>query len=329
MWGGMTVALIGLVGLATYLAGGTKTPIPHAFYIPVVIAAGMFGIPGGMVAAALAGVVCGPWMPLDVGAGLAQTTSGWLIRMGFFLVIGLVVGIGRDRVTRLREARQDFLSVVSHELRTPLASILGFASLLGDESDHVGDHERREFAAIILREATELSNVVDHYVVESRLEDSALFIESSPTDIRRVAEIVLDGLPDDIVSGRISIEGSEVICLADPLRVRQIVRSMINNALAYTADRLLIAISANKTTGQLTVTDRGPRPAAQRNLLNPISDIVTNTMGGLTTKPAPTLITPLGLGLAVSRDLARRMGGGLHYEVNKYTEITLRLPLQR
>ncbi len=321
VWAGGILGLTVLAAALTYLAGGTKTPIPHAFYLPVVVAAGAFGVRGGLGGAILAGIACGPLMPLDVAAGQPQPTSGWLIRLGFFLSVGLVVGLGRNRLIELSRARQDFLSVVSHELRTPLAAVVGFASLLNDRADRVADPESREFAELILKEASELSNVVDHYVVEGRLKDEALFIDSRATDLRRIVEIVLEGIPVD-VRQRVDVDGSDVICRADPLRLRQIMRSMVNNALAYTPNGLRIAITADKSYGEVAITD-GDGPGAKLGLtrLNPLS--------GIASRPTPTLATPLGIGLAVSRDLARRMGGNLYYEVSESTEFKLRLPLHK
>lgn len=96
---------------------------------------------------------------------------------------------------------------------------------------------------------------------------------------------------------------------------------MINNALA-TPDRLLIDISADRRHGELTITDT-----------TPVDSVIAQPQGrrieGTMAKPSPTAQTSLGIGLAVSRDLAKRMGGELHYNINGRTEIKLRLPLQR
>jgi signal transduction histidine kinase len=175
VWVGVVSGLLALSGMLTYLSGGTRTPLPHVFYIPIVVAAGAFGLRGGLATAVVAGVISGPVMPLDVDAGLSQPTSGWVIRLGFFVLVAVVVGVGRNRLLELSQARQSFLNVVSHELRTPLASVVGFASLLTDRAAELSREEAEEFAALILKEATELSNVVDHYVLEGRLSDSALF----------------------------------------------------------------------------------------------------------------------------------------------------------
>lgn len=67
------------------------------------------------------------------------------------------------------------------------------------------------------------------------MSDEALFIDTHPTDLRKIIDIVLSGLPPHVVDDRVRVTGSDVVCLADPLRLRQVLRSMVNNALAYTS----------------------------------------------------------------------------------------------
>ena len=81
--GGLVVAY-----LATYAAGGTKTALPHAFYVPVIVAAVRFHGRGAFVVAIAAGVTAGPLMPLDVATGSRQDTINWLTRLLTFVLIG-------------------------------------------------------------------------------------------------------------------------------------------------------------------------------------------------------------------------------------------------
>lgn len=312
--------LIGLSYFVTLAMGGTRTPAPHLFYLPVVLAAGIFGVRAGLVAAVFAGVVCGPLMPLDASAGTPQSTSGWLVRLGFFLIIALVVGYGRNRLLALSRAQERFLSVVSHELRTPLASVVGFATILNDGTRTIADDERDEFVQLILKESVEMSNVVDHYVVESRLDGSGLFIDPKPTDLRRIVDIVLEGLPSHVRDDRIEVSGDDVVCIADPLRLRQILRSVFNNALAYASDKVSIVVAAERNKARVRVHEEAfdrQNPSLRR-------------LGTWAADKGDAAGLPLfGIGLAVSRDLAKLMGGDLDYSVNGTTDFDLKLPLHR
>ena len=84
------VVVIGLAGAWTwtYLAGGTQSVLPHAFYLPVIVAAARFRALGALVVGVAAGLLCGPLMPLDVVAGIEQSWGNWAARLGAFVVVG-------------------------------------------------------------------------------------------------------------------------------------------------------------------------------------------------------------------------------------------------
>lgn len=83
-------ALLASSWVAVYAGGGTQAEWPHVFYIPVIIATVPFGVAGAVATAAVATVLCGPLMPLNVAEGIAQDPANWLTRGAFFLAVGLV-----------------------------------------------------------------------------------------------------------------------------------------------------------------------------------------------------------------------------------------------
>ncbi|MBO8125815.1 MAG: HD-GYP domain-containing protein [Firmicutes bacterium] len=85
-------ALIGGVALLVYYTGGTQYPWPHLVYLPILLAGFSFGIKGGLISGLLAGLLLGPFMPLDVQAGVPQHTLPWLFRLGVLVVIGSSAG---------------------------------------------------------------------------------------------------------------------------------------------------------------------------------------------------------------------------------------------
>jgi len=86
------LTLLVLGGALVYATGGTKQPYLHVLYVPIFMVALFFGPWGGGVAGLVAGIIIGPWMPLDVAADLAQETHGWAFRAGIFTLAGTVVG---------------------------------------------------------------------------------------------------------------------------------------------------------------------------------------------------------------------------------------------
>ncbi|MCV0393897.1 MAG: phosphodiesterase [Rhizobiaceae bacterium] len=75
-----------------YASGGTRFAYVHVTYIAIIAGAAFFALPGGLVTAALASLLMGPFMPLNVAAGIDQTPTNWLVRAGFFVLIGGLAG---------------------------------------------------------------------------------------------------------------------------------------------------------------------------------------------------------------------------------------------
>jgi EAL domain-containing protein (putative c-di-GMP-specific phosphodiesterase class I) len=86
-------ALLVATWLACVAGGGSRTVLPHLFYVPILVAASRTGARGAAAAAVAAGLLAGPLLPLDVAAGTAQTTANWLLRLGMFLVVGQVMAV--------------------------------------------------------------------------------------------------------------------------------------------------------------------------------------------------------------------------------------------
>lgn len=88
----LLVVVLLLVWSVTYLAGGTRTVLPHLFYVPIMVSALFFGFPGGVAAAVVATLLCWPLMPFEVASGQGQGWVSWVSRGAFFLVVGSLAG---------------------------------------------------------------------------------------------------------------------------------------------------------------------------------------------------------------------------------------------
>jgi len=283
----------------------------------VVLAGVTFGRRAGVLVGVVAGLLMGPLMPLDVAAGIDQPLRGWLIRMAFYVAIGALAGYARHRFSRLLDRRRAFLSSVSHELRTPLSAVMGFAQILDREWGDVPDSEKREMIGHILRESVEVAHVVDDILVAARIESGSLHIQCEQIDVRQIADSILDSLPGDLGASRVRI-GGFAQSWADPVRVRQIVRNLITNALIH-GD--LVSVDLRNDPGKVVVSIRHDGPgipdAILPRLFEPFDQI----------PKASAMPQAVGLGLAVCRELARRMGGRLNYcREGDHSTFTLELP---
>lgn len=127
---GYAVALLAIALWAAwrsvFAAGGTSSALPHLFYLPVVAAALRFGRTGGAIAGLAATLLCGPLMPLDVTAGIGQSTGNWLARGAFFVAVGVATG------TAIRSVATDFERTLIQRLNGELLhEVPGHDSLEG------------------------------------------------------------------------------------------------------------------------------------------------------------------------------------------------------
>lgn len=86
------VALVG-AWIGCRLMGGSHNAGPHLFYIAIVLSAVRFAWPTAAVVAFLAGILAGPLLPADVDLHIAQASAAWMLRLGFFVMIGVFIAI--------------------------------------------------------------------------------------------------------------------------------------------------------------------------------------------------------------------------------------------
>lgn len=80
------------VGMLVYETGGTAFVWLNMMYLPIILAAAVYRVPGGAAAALVGGLVLGPYMPLHVSQGIPQNGANWLLRTGVFMLVGIVTG---------------------------------------------------------------------------------------------------------------------------------------------------------------------------------------------------------------------------------------------
>ena len=226
------------------------------------------------------------------------------------LLTGATTDITRRKETELARAKSAFLASMSHEIRTPMNVILGMAELLAETS--ISSSQRRYLAAIA-GSGRMLSQLLSDILDFSQIEADRVALFPEAFDPAALAREVC-GLAGETASGKgldlqvwtdPSLPGRLV---ADPLRVRQVLLNLVWNAVKYTQAGQVTVAAASSTdpAGQdvvvFSVRDSGPgiAPEAMARIFDPFSQADATAhrrQGGA------------GLGLSISRALARLMGG--------------------
>ena len=221
------------------------------------------------------------------------------------------------RLQELMKSKDEFVASISHELRTPLTAIVGLAQSLADPTNSLATTESTEFIQIIAEQSAEMSAIVQDLLVVARSDIGQVTIRPIDIDLRVEVDASIRGLHSDR-RGDLQITGVAA-ANADPVRVRQIIRNLLANASRYGGPQIKVHIEEGHDRSESSSSDDGPGiPIEDQERIFQPYERAHERHG----QPAS-----VGLGLTVSRQLARLMGGDLYYSHGEgWSTFTLELP---
>lgn len=215
------------------------------------------------------------------------------------------------------QAQKDrFVASVSHELRTPLTSVVGLARTLAESAVELPVEEQHELLELIVSESEEVAAIVEDLLVAARVESGQL---SMAANLLRL-DIELDAMVE-VCKVEVETERSDPVqVIGDALRVHQIVRNLITNAQRYGGDSVVAEVYSDGGTAVLAIKDDGHGVPEDK------LESIFAPFGKAHNDPSRT--ESVGLGLTVSRNLARLMDGDVVYRrLDHWTSFELHLPI--
>ncbi len=223
------------------------------------------------------------------------------------------------QLSQLESARKKFIATASHELRTPIFSLGGFVELLEDED--LDPETRARFLEQVKDQVERLRKLSVDLLDLSRLESGSLELRPEQVDLGELTRSVSGEFEpslaqhDSHLELRVGPGGIEAQC--DPVRVAQIVRILLDNALAHTPAGTRIAVTARRDAEYVRIAVRddgdGIDPQALSRIFEPFYT-ADDAQGS-------------GLGLAIASELAERMTGRLSVQSRPgETTFTLEIP---
>jgi GAF domain-containing protein len=238
----------------------------------------------------------------------------------------------QDKSRQLAEAserKSQFLASMSHELRTPLNAIIGLTEMMVSNASRFGTEKALEPLRRVNAAGTHLLSLINEILDLSKIEAGKLELNPEPVNLTRLIDEVIGtaGQLAEKNQNRLVVEAQDNLGLihADSMRLKQILLNLLSNACKFTKEgevALRVRKVADGRDGvELAVADTGIGMTAEQQAklfqdFTQADSLTARRYGGT------------GLGLALSRKLARMMGGDVTVmsEPGKGSVFTVRLP---
>jgi signal transduction histidine kinase/CheY-like chemotaxis protein len=239
-----------------------------------------------------------------------------------------------EQLREANQAKDEFLSTLSHELRTPLTPILGWMHLL---KQFAGTHPLlAEGIETVERNANQLSGLIKDLLDLTRIVSGKVELLREPTSLKELIQSVVAQVQSEAEARAISLEMSlpdePVVTNVDPVRMRQVVSNLLDNAVKFTPRGGSVSVSlarvqsksgGNSSDSLIEVIDTGI--GIEPEFLPHIFERFVQGHGGINRRYGG-----LGLGLAITRAMVEMHGGVVAAESAGRecgSRFTVRLPM--
>jgi signal transduction histidine kinase len=224
----------------------------------------------------------------------------------------------KDKAEESDRLKTSFLANMSHEIRTPLNAIVGFSNLVVAETEN--NEIKKQFVKIIENSSNDLLNIIEDILDTSKIETGFVSINQSDIDVDRLLQDMVFVFQNsgqlnenaNNISYIFPKEVDKIQLFVDPLRIKQLMSNLINNAIKFTENGFIevgyeIINDKNRSVIRFFVRDTGIGIPTDKleYIFERFRKLETNVN---------KLYRGNGLGLYISRKLAQLMGGNITVE---------------
>ena len=226
---------------------------------------------------------------------------------------------------QVEQLRSEVMATLSHELRTPLAAIKGYSTALLLEEVNWPDSKRHEFLQLIDNECDNLQGMITEILDSSLIDVGQLIIEPQPLRLPRLAREIVEEMQRRTETHHIVVDFPPdfPIVDADPHRIKQVIRNILDNAIKYSPQGGLVVIKGETRLNDVVVSISDQGVGISPEDLIPLFEKYFRVKS-----PTGYYVPGTGLGLPVARGIIEAHHGRIWAEskVGQGTTLYFSLP---
>lgn len=232
--------------------------------------------------------------------------------------------IARDKAQQSDKLKSVFLANMSHEIRTPLNAIVGFSNLLVDGDMAFKKEEVKEFLSLINLNCEQLLALISDILDLSKIESNTMVFNITEQPLTPLLQNILRAQQINVpqeVELLLDLPSTDTIIITDPLRLKQVINNLINNAIKFTS-KGAITLGYRQNNDQVSIFVKDTGTGIDEDKINRIFERFYK---------GDNFVQGTGLGLAISHTIVEHLKGTITVtsEIGKGSHFTIQHPIKR
>ena len=232
--------------------------------------------------------------------------------------------IARDKAQQSDKLKSVFLANMSHEIRTPLNAIVGFSNLLVDGDMAFKKEEVKEFLSLINLNCEQLLALISDILDLSKIESNTMVFNITEQPLTPLIQNILRAQQINVpqeVELLLDLPSTDTIITTDPLRLKQVINNLINNAIKFTS-KGAITLGYRQNNDQVSIFVKDTGTGIDEDKINRIFERFYK---------GDNFVQGTGLGLAISHTIVEHLKGTITVtsEIGKGSHFTIQHPIKR
>ena len=232
--------------------------------------------------------------------------------------------IARDKAQQSDKLKSAFLANMSHEIRTPLNAIVGFSNLLVDGDMAFKKEEVKEFLSLINLNCEQLLALISDILDLSKIESNTMVFNITEQPLTPLLQNILRAQQINVpqeVELLLDLPATDTIITTDPLRLKQVINNLINNAIKFTS-KGAVTLGYKQNNDQVSIFVKDTGTGIDEDKINRIFERFYK---------GDNFVQGTGLGLAISHTIVEHLKGTITVtsEIGKGSHFTIQHPIKR